>query len=90
MLLTVENTKDQRAKIYDSVGREIKFVKSYNTETYEITFCPTHVNYDGRVTTFSEMLSDGSYTIKEVTTIWLGSYAVVDGTRIQEPPCGAV
>lgn len=90
MKLTVENTVGKKVKIFDPMDKEIQLVRAYDTQTCEVTFIPVYMTSEGVATPFTEKTEDGNNVIKEVTTVWKGSYAVVDGVRIERDYCGAV
>lgn len=78
MIYTVENTIGKKIKVYDNMGREIKYVTYYDTDTFEIEFMPSFLTSDGKVSTYSEIGEDGEPTVKRVRTVWFGSYARIE------------
>jgi hypothetical protein len=79
MIFTVANTKDKEVKVFDSMGREIKYVNYYDTETCEISFFPLTVTETGKISVLSEQVDSGMSQLKEIRTVWPGSYIEVDG-----------
>lgn len=90
MKFNVQNTENKNIKIYDNMGREIKFVSAYDTETCEITFMPTFVRGEGKFGAYTEITDDGNIETKKITTIWKGTYAEINGVRFSDIVCGAV
>lgn len=77
MIYTMENTIGKKIKVYDNMGREIRFVTYYDTVTFEMEFMPTFVTDDGTPRMYSEVTEDGP-RVKQVRTVWPGSYARIE------------
>lgn len=87
MLLTVENSKDKSVIIYDSMGRVVKGIMSYDTETKECemvvfnSFDLAAPQTPMPILISSEKDVNLSEVLKIKTTL-PGSYATVDGERV--------
>lgn len=87
MIFDVDSTRGKKVRILDQMGREIPFVRSFNTETCEIEFYIKGKDSNHMLTELDE---DGDPQAKVIKTVWLGAKAEVDGVVHQEVQCGAV
>jgi hypothetical protein len=72
----------KRTKVFDAIGRKIRMITSYDTDTKEATFIPSFVDEKGKERSIV-VKENGRNTVLKITKVLEGSYAEVDGKRIQ-------